>query len=235
MVGAHLWHQIACYANLQYSFVGSFVARLNTFDNFTVHELEILVDPSALANDARTLNDIMYMFPEFLTVTPSNRHIIVIRENVGIAMRFFATGTEEYPDHFVPPPDSYFHNTEHVGRDQTYRGQTLSYFPPPYDIYVPVLRFDLLLRQRLLRFDAYSTDPDVQWQNQRDVNDIKNFLRCTFVYREPSFPAATAATLLPIVRDWIRYTRILCLPITHEEVDWLRRMRIPLTDADIVG
>src|SRR5947207_13596697 len=49
LFAASIWDQIAYIEKLQYAFVGSFAARLNA-DDFPVYELEILVDPSALAD-----------------------------------------------------------------------------------------------------------------------------------------------------------------------------------------
>src|SRR5271170_2884198 len=122
LCAAHIWDQIACHENLQYVFVGSFMARLAGYD-FPIHGLEILVDPDALVNYAEKLTDIMHKYPNFLTITSSNRHIIVMRDDRGVVVRFFATGSADYPESFVPPPQSHFRNAQHLGLTSTYRLQ----------------------------------------------------------------------------------------------------------------
>ena len=234
---ANIWDQIAYTEKLQYAFVGSFAARLNG-DDFPVYELEILVERSALADNSKRLTDIMDAYFQVLTITPSNRHILVIGENegigLGIAMRFFQTGTPEYPDEFIPPRESYFRNANHEGQTCTYRGQVLPY-QYPHNRFVPVLRFDLLLRQRLLRFDPDSADEDIRLESQRDVYEIRTFLRCAARDRDPPFAIEVANTLLPIVKSWIRYTRIMGLPTSAQDVGWWWRLQIPLTNEDIVA
>lgn len=231
-----VWDQIASNEGLQYCFVGSIVARMNG-DDFQIFELEILVHPSVRANNWRRLTGIMNSYHNFLATTPSGRRIVVIEESQGmgrgIPMRFFDTGSVDYRDELIPPPGSYFHNAQHVGLAQTYRGQFLPY-PPPHNRCVPVLRFHLLLRQRILRFNPYSRDPEVRGQNRRDVDDIRVFLRGAAICHEPPFPDATAEVLLPVVRRWINYTRTtLFIPITREEVRWWRVLNIGLTENDV--
>ena len=237
LCAANIWDQIAYMEKLQYAFIGSFAARLNG-DDFPVYELEILVDPSALADNSKRLTDIMDAYFELLTITSSNRHILVIGDKegigLGIAMRFFQTGSPEYPEEFVPPRESYFRNADHEGQTCTYRGQALPY-QYPHNRFVPVLRFHLLLRQRLLRFDPESADENIRLQSLRDVYEIRTFLRCAVRERDPPFSVEDVNKLLPIVKSWIRYTRIIGLPTSREEIGWWWRLQIPLTDQDIVA
>lgn len=209
---------------------------MSTDEDFPVNELEILVDPIVLADHSRRLTEIMGSYYHRMTITPSNQHIVILDDdrNTGIAVRFFQTGSPDYAEHFVPPYDSNLRGAEHVGRVPTYRNQLLPYDPQD-TIYVPILRFDLLLRQRLLRFDQYSRDQDIIWQNERDIDDIRTSLRCAVFYGDPPFSAADVNVLLPIVRRWIRYAKDLSVTITVEEVEYWRRLHIILTGEDVAG
>jgi hypothetical protein len=237
LCAAYAWDWIAYTERLQYAFVGSFAARMNG-DDFSVYELEILVDRGTLADDSKKLTDIMDRHFQDLTITSSNRHIIVIGNNagigLGIAMRFFEVGTPEYPDEFIPPRESYFRNADHEGQTSTYRGQVLPY-EYPHNRCVQVLRFDLLLYQRLLRFDPDSADVDIRLQTQRDLYDIWTFLRCAVRERDPPFSVEAVNKLLPIVKSWIRYSRINGLPTSNQEIRLWWALQIPLTNADIVA
>lgn len=234
---AFLWNRMACEKNLQYIFVGSFVARLlSNGDDFVVHELEVLIDQTMLTNNLRRLRALMDGVNN-LIFSPSNERYIVIRENDDrgfcVLVRFFGTGTKDYPEQFIHPQNMNFHSAQHVGDAATYRGIKLPYLAPN-DVNVPVLRFDLLLRQRLLRFNPNSRDPAIKDQKERDSVDIRIFLRCAVLYDEPPFPAETVNILSPIVKKWINHMQYLYQPSSLQELGLWRSLRL-LTDADVVA
>lgn len=236
MYGAYLWDSIAVDADTEYNFVGRFAAALNG-DNFLVKEIEVLVASSFLANHERKLNDIIDRGEnyKYLTYTSGGQLIIVIHGNLGIAIRFVETGSVDYPETFVPPRDSHFWTPVHHGLPATYQRQLLPY--PPCNASIPVLKFHLLLRQRLFQFERNenSTDQFIVRQNRRDIDDVVTFLRCSVADHDPPFPEATATRLLPIVRRWIRYARSVGIPTTYRELQFWRALGIALTDADIAG
>lgn len=212
---------------------------MNAINNgFLVHDLEILVDPAVLANYCQRLDDIAHRHPNRMTIARSdryvNRHIIVIDENGGrgIAVEFFATGTLEFPDPLVAPRDSHFRTRENINRVETYRYQDAA---DQYQLRpLPILRFHLLLYQRLTRFDANSMDQDIAARNYRHIDDIVVFLHAT---SNPNFgdsplPPAMANSLLNNVRAWVRYAGISNHPTTPEELQMWRNLGVALTDAD---
>jgi hypothetical protein len=236
---AFIWDEIAEAEDLEYAFVGSFAARLNAINNeFLVHDLEILVDPAVLANYCQRLTDIMHRNPNRMAFTRSNRgasrHIIVIDEYAGrgIAVQFFATGTLEFPDPLVAPRESHFRTRENIDMVETYRYQDAA---DQYQLRsLPILRFHLLLYQRLTRFDVNSTDQDIAARNYRDIDAIVVFLLCT---SNPNFgdsplPPAMANSLLNNVRAWVRYAGISNHPTTPEELQMWRNLGVALTNAD---
>lgn len=236
---AFIWDEIADAEELEYVFVGSFAARFNAINNdFIVHDLEILVAPAVLANYHERLTDIMHRNPNRMAITRSdrglNRHIIVTDEYAGrgIAVQFFATGTPEFPDQLVAPRDSHFRTLETIDMVETYRFQDAA---DQYQLRpLPILRFHLLLHQRLTRFDTNSTDQDIAARNYRDIEDVVVFLQCT---SNPNFgdsplPPAMANSLLNNVRAWIRYAGISNHPTTPEELQMWRNLGVALTDAD---
>jgi len=156
---------------------------------------------------------------QFLEIRQSSRSLIINQGNLCIPIRFFQTGRDGYPDNFVPPEGHHFRKSEHNDLQATYRDQWLPVYP--HDTSVPVLRFDLLLRQRLLQFEIneHSLDPLVKRQNRRDIDDIRVFRRLS-VPHEKSFPGVTDSVLLPIFKRWIKYARKQAIPIQHPEVKY---------------
>jgi hypothetical protein len=237
---ALIWDEIAESEGLEYAFVGSFAARFNANRNeeFQIYEIEILVEPAVLANYCETLTEIMRRNPNRMTITASdrgaNRHIIVIDEDgapQGIALQFFATDTLEFPDPLVAPRESQFHAPESIQLKPTYRYQLVNNYRP-----LPILRFHFLLYQRLTRFDVNSTDRDICARNCRDIDDIKVFLRCTFMkteYDDCPFPPAVANSLLNTVRAWVRFADNCDYKTTEKELQMWRNLHIVLTRADL--
>src|SRR5438105_15101088 len=99
-LGIYIFDQIALHTNLPYACVGSFVASLNGGKQ-PIYDLELLVE----ANDLGRLEGIMWTFPNYLAKTEGNHHIVVIRENKGIALQFSKTGNlpDNYTCRLIPP------------------------------------------------------------------------------------------------------------------------------------
>jgi hypothetical protein len=225
---AYLWDQIAEHAQIKYAFVGR-VGAVFRGNNCQICGIEILVEPSTMANNAARLTEIANNQPRFFAITQSNHHIIVIECNRGVALQFHTTGSNGYPD-IIPPYDSPLRTAHRVGVRPTYRLQNLGYRD---NRQVPVMLFRVLLEQRLSRFDPYTTSRDHEAQNQRDVNDIVLYLSCTTSDGEESFTPGDVIKFLPIVRRWIPYAECFSILTSTEAVDKWRRLGLPLTEADI--
>ena len=163
-----------------------------------------------------------------------NRHIIVTDEYAGrgIAVQLFATGTPEFPYPLVAPRDSHFRTLETIDMVATYRFQDVA---DQYQLRaLPILRFHLLLHQRLTRFDIHSTDQDIARRNCSEIEDVVVFLHCTSNpnFGDSPFPPAMANSLLNKVRVWIRHAGINNHTTTPEELQMWRNLGVALTDAD---
>src|ERR1700738_1648831 len=82
---AYRWDHIAKHSTLKYAFVGSFVALLSGA-RYDIESLDILVEPSAMENSKQRLTQIWQSNMDYLQFSTSNRAIIVIRENTGVAV-----------------------------------------------------------------------------------------------------------------------------------------------------
>jgi hypothetical protein len=224
-LAAYIWDGIAESEDLEYAFSGSFVASLNG-GRFQVHDIEIVMDPSVWQTDR--LTDIMYRHSQCLTVTSTNRNIVIVpNTNLGIALRFSETGTSQYPDPLIPPPDSHRRTSAHANSPTgTYHHQVLPSFNKP----VPVLRFHLLLKQRLERFEPDSRDREVQLRNNLEAEDIKVFLRCAAIHGDPPFSTADSSRLSYKARRWLQYSRS---PLALQELQWWRNLNIELNEAGV--
>lgn len=221
--GAYNWHVIAELYKLEYAFVGSIVARFRG-DDFQVHTIEILVSPGILDDDARILTQIQNQQPQYLGITSTNRHIIVTNEiRQGIALQFFATGTNNYPYDFIPAYDSPLRSAQHLGFEPTINHMLLRNGPPCPDKTIPFIRSRYLLYQRLSRFNENLQNSEQKEQNWRDMNDIETFLKCTAEDRDIPFPNQVAQNLLQTVRAWINYADSNFHQFTSEaENEWRR-------------
>ena len=99
------WHDAARQFNLDYALVGSIVARLRTYtyEELQINSIEILVRPTALANNAQILRDIKDRRPDILRLTNTNELVVIIEGNKLIRLHFSATATKHYPCEFIPP------------------------------------------------------------------------------------------------------------------------------------
>jgi hypothetical protein len=218
------WHDAARQFNLDYALVGSIVARLRTYtyEELQINCIEILVRPTALANNAQILKDIKDRRPDILRLTNTNELVVIIEGNKLIRLHFSATGTKHYPRNFIPPIAWQTPTAEHLYLQPTY-GRVCVVVDQIYYRWVPFIRCRDLLLQRLLRFNAYSTDNDQQRQNYHDITDIEVFLRCTARDQDNPFPVGVASMLLPTVNEYIEYATNNNTPCTDEaKLEWRR-------------
>ena len=112
-----LWDDAARLFGLDYALVGSIVARLRAYINeeLQINSIEILVRPTALANNAQILKDIKDQRPDILgLIGNTNELVVIIEGNKLIRLHFFATGTKHYPKDFIPPIHTQIPITEHL-------------------------------------------------------------------------------------------------------------------------
>jgi hypothetical protein len=223
-VAAYKWDHFATYNGLEYALVGSFAARLQSGITFQLYDLEILLRPGVLANNKERLRELRRNWPgdQRLQITTDNgvtRDVIIIRENIGIALVFIEAGTKGYPDLCFPPAsNSHSH--------YTHAGQPYSYLDLGYQgIQVPVLRPHLLLQQRLSCFEANSTDKESYFHTLHDSDDIQALLYSTSRVSAP-FSVDVAGSLVSKVRDWIKFMDESFCVIKPEQWAELARLRL---------
>ena len=207
---AHVWDQLAELHRLPYALVGSIVARLRGESlghefQYQIHTMEILVQPEALANNAAILTALKDQHPEWLGITPTNRHIVVICQNTGkgIALQFIPLGSVGYPNQFIPPYDSPFRTAAHLYLEPTYRHHCLGYLINERT--VTCVPSKILLKQRLLYFNASGTG--LERRTQRDKNDIKAFIKLTAQDQDQRFQLPELQFLNLKVLHWVIYVR----------------------------
>jgi hypothetical protein len=222
---AFVWDRIARDSGLQYGFAGDFAGHLAMPNELLpIHQLEIVVDSSATANDHQVLRDILREHPHEVTITQTGHSIIIMQyngeEGYGIAVQVFVAGCPAYPSELIPPPTSTFYLP---GNDGFNPVPTYQYVPVPgYDRHLPILRPDLLLQQRLTRFEETAADPKTKTRNSTDIPLIRHFLgRAAEEFRErpsPPFSTAQRQDLPGIFKRWVRYAETQGNPLTATEV-----------------
>src|SRR5947207_14160829 len=77
-----LWDDAARLSSLKYALVGSIVAafRVYTHEEFEIKSIEILVQPTALENNAQILKDLKDLRPDILGLTTTTNELFVIVE-----------------------------------------------------------------------------------------------------------------------------------------------------------
>jgi len=231
-VSALCWDVIAREFGLQYMFVGDFAGHLGMPNEaFPIHRLEIVIDPSATANNHQILRNILRRHPDKLTITISGHSLIIIEHNneegYGIAVQLFVAGCPACSFELIPPPFSSFYNPGNARRDVL---PTYEFLSVPGDYRrLPVLRPHLLLQQRLLRFEETAADPSTRPSNGNDIPMIRHFLgRAAEEFRAGQsvpFLSAHVHDLPGIFRRWVRYAEAQGSPLTASEVQ----------DAAVVG
>ena len=222
---AFVWDRIARESGLQYGFAGDFAGHFGMPNEvLPIPQLEIVVDSSATANDHQVLRDILRQYPHEVGITQSGHSIIIMHrdgeEGYGIAVQVFIAGCPAYPSELIPPPASPF---SHPGNDGFDRVPTYHYLPVPGDYRrLPILRPDLLLQQRLTRFEETSSDPKTKIRNSNDIPMIRHFLgRAAEEFRglpSPPFSTAQRQDLPEIFKRWVRYAETQGNPLTATEV-----------------
>jgi hypothetical protein len=227
---AHILDQIASLENIKYGYVGTFIAFLRDRP-CELHDIEIVVDPSAKENYAEKWREAARKYPQYLAITPFDHHIVLVRENKGIAVQCTSLGEPGYPHEFIEPYDSRLRPPEHFNLEPTFYMQSLGY--PENDRAVPVFVFRLLILQRLWRFNPNAVDQKEKERNSRDIDDIKAFLWCANDDREEPFPGDLVPTLLPLVRLWIKFAESNFVGTRVDEVLMWIRLGIPLTYQNV--
>src|SRR5436190_11454266 len=120
-IAAYYFDKFATLSKLEYILVGSFAARLQSGNDYTVYSLEILLEGWVMANNRKKLNGIIGRMREDcklrLANPTSEEDIIIVRENIGVVLNLIEAGTEFYPN--IPP-----RSTSHDGQ-QSYRYHNL--------------------------------------------------------------------------------------------------------------
>lgn len=234
MYAAHLWDQFASMKNIKYGFVGALIAVLRNRD-CEIFDLEIVVEPSAMDNYAERLTEIAREYPQYFAVTPFNHHIVVVRENKGVAFQCAALGSPGYPHEFIEPYDSWLRPAEHFNLAPTFYRQSLGY--AYNDRAVPIFISRLLILQRLCQFNSTQLKPNPtkedKERNIRQIHDIKAFLIFTYDDHEPPFHNDQVPWLLPLVRQWIKFAENNFVGTSGHEVLMWQILGIPLTSQDV--
>lgn len=221
------WHDVAVQFHLEYAFVGSIVAWLRAGRNLQINSIEILVKPTTLANGAQTLVDMKDQRTDILGITPANQFVVIVEGNRVIPLEFVATGSNTYPNDFIPPYNSPARNAGHLNLQPTFGNILLRYYPP-YNRWIPYINCRHLLLQRLLRFNPHAGNNEQKRQNYRYITDIMVFLKCTAEDRDDPFPPAVAQMLLQTVIAFIHYAANNNVPYSIDARTEWRRLGIAL-------
>jgi hypothetical protein len=229
---AYKWDQIAKNSALDYAFTGSFVALLSGAI-FDIQRIEILVGRNATADSAQTLRDIWDNEVYLAISTHSNQAIILVTENKGIAVQFFAPGEHGYPESLVPPsPVSATTGAPYADLEPNFRLKDLGHQSVPAYL-VPVIQARVILKRKLLRFNFNPTDQNQVMKNRRDCIEINALLNCTASDGDDRFPPDVVFILFPIIKYWIPYAKRFLVPTSWEAVCKWYRLGLPLTAADV--
>ena len=231
-IPALCWDEIARESGLQYVFAGDFAGHLGMPNEvLAIHRLEIIIDPSATANNHQILRNILRRHPDKLTITISGDSLIIMEHNneegYGIAVQLFVAGCPPCSFELIPPPFSSFYNAGNPRRDIL---PTYEFLSVPGDYRrLPVLRPHLLLQQRLLRFEETTADPSTRARNGNEIPMMRHFLRRAAeefrAGQSVSFSSADVQDLPGIFRRWVRYAEAQGSHLTATEVQ----------DAVVVG
>jgi hypothetical protein len=231
------FHEIATHQQIHYCFSGAFAAWVYTpDDDFSVFELEIVLDPSV---NGEVLEELFEYHSEDISVTPQGHHVIFPhRDGVrGVAARTFVPrgscpDDELYVDFFelIPPEQSPFRA---LYNDPFPQLPTYQYVEiPGYRVPLPILRIDLLLRQRLRQFarDVGIGDKNAKSRMRNSIVPIREFLRVAG-QSQPLPPGVNDLT--DIVRQWVKYTNKMAAPLTSEEQRWFQTLGVVLREEDL--
>jgi hypothetical protein len=207
------------FENIIYCFVGPFVA-LTQGSDIQVQTLEILLDATLLRDNSRRLNEIFATYSRYLAMTPS-QHLIVILGDTnpwGVAVKPWFTESADFPCKLVPPPspDCTFWRGS-VRGDGTGRQ-------------LPMLRWHLLLHQRLLHLEENPASPVKRLEMERYIFEIRAFLYFATIEREGPLPPHEVESLKQKIAVWIRMSLErghIVSPNDHEA--WLSILGLQIT------
>lgn len=230
IMAADIWDWIARVANLHYAFAGSFAAAL-WGATMQIHDIEIVLEPTATRNNFEWLQKILNhpRISPLVGVTETNHHIVIIRENKGIAFQCSTLGTNGYPGAFIYPPGSSFHPAQYYGYEPTIQFFQIAY---PSRRIVPVLRSRFLIEQRLYRFNPLATGYDER-RNIRDIFEIKTLLHSATRQGEYQFDRCAIARLQHRVIEWIAYAECNFIGTTEDEINAWNALGFSLTRENV--
>lgn len=223
---AFLWDEAARIYFIEYAFVGTVVARLRErSEHIEINAIEILVTPEILANNAASLINIRNQQNHVFRLIETTRHLVIALDGTRvIPLHFIQTGTDNYPAQLIPPLNSPLRNPQIHGTLFPTFILTLLHPNPPYNRLVPCIRSNELLKQRLLRFNPFTTNPIVQDQNYCDLEDITVFVGTTAHDGDPPYPPGVARMLHPTIVQWIEYANRNLVPATANMVAEFNRL-----------
>jgi hypothetical protein len=223
---AYVWDETARIYFIEYAFVGTIAARLRErSEDIEINALEILVRPGTLANNAACLINIKNQQNHVFRLVDSTKQLVLsLDETRVIPLHFIETGRDNYPDEFIPPIDSPLRNPQIHGSRFPTIILTALHTQPPYNRMVRCVRSSEVLKQRLLRFNAFSTDPIIQDQNYCDLTDIVVFVDGTAHDGDPPFPPGLARMLHPIIVQWLEYAERNLVSVTPNMVSEFNRL-----------
>lgn len=226
MRAADILDWIARVTNLHYAFAGSFAATLRGA-NMQVHDIEIVLEPTATRNNFEWLIRISNhpKIRPLVRVTETNHQIVIIRENKGIAFQCSTLGTNGYPNAFIYPFGSHFHLAQYYGFEPTIQFLHLAH---PNGRAVPVLRPRFLIAQRLYRFDPLAVGYEER-RNIRDIYEIQTLLYSATRPGEYQFDRCVVARLQHRIIEWIAYAERNFISTTEYEINAWNALGFTLT------
>lgn len=223
---AYVWDEAARIYFIEYAFVGTIAARLRErSEDIEINAMEILVKPGTLANNAACLINIKNQQNHVLRLVDTTQQLVLsLDETRVIPLHFIETGKENYPDELIPPLDSPLRNPQMHGTRFPTILLTALHTQPPYNRMVRCVRCSEVLKQRLLRFNSFSTDPIIQDQNYCDLTDIIVFVEGTAHDGDPVYPPGLARMLHPIIVQWLEYAERNLVSVTPNMVAEFNRL-----------
>jgi len=223
---AYVWDEAARIYFVEYAFVGTMAARLRErSEDIEINSVEVLVKSETLANNAASLINITNQQNHVFRIVDSTKQLVITLDGTRvIPLHFIETGRDNYPAELIPPLDSPLRNPQiHGTRFPTFV-LTALHTQPPYNRMVRCIRCNELLRQRLLRFNPFSTDPIIQDQNYCDLTDITAFVETSARDGDAAYPPGVARMLHPMIVQWLQYANQNLISVTPAMVAEFNRL-----------
>ena len=210
LIAAYKFNNITRRSNIEFAVIGGFSARIFGGNRIT-KSLDILIAPQVSINNKASVRQIIdELFrnnPNVLEYTRLDRqgHIIVIHENVGVAINFVDSVNNIY--HFPDLVAETHPDGTPWSRNDPEPTWSYRYIQPARmqtGSKVPILLPRLLLQQRVLLF----TRPHEKYELNRkknDVNDIAIYLTSLYGSEHQSFTDEEARELLSHIRNILRF------------------------------